>query len=201
MTVHFLLANCTTESVIANWLKQIFTLGIKKHGKAFSYFQISLTLFNAFWGMLLCSVRREKLVEQPDEGCNWGRQGTATCSSSPGREPNCLPMSDLILLFVLMWHAESDLHFLNTTSITISHFNLTEITVAHKGVFFSAYFGKQGDKQWMSAGTGQSACRSGWFQVARRHSVVPHLQQVLQTTDREQTGSLARRHPSLPGKE
>lgn len=161
MTVHFLLANCTTESVIANWLKQIFTLGIKRHGKAFSYFQISLTLFNAFWGMLLCSVRREKLVEQPDEGCNWGRQGTATCSSSPGREPNCLPMSDLILLFVLMWHAESDLHFLNTTSITISHFNLTEITVAHKGFFFFCLLWKAGG-QTMNVCWNGSVCVQIW---------------------------------------
>lgn len=53
----------------------------------------------------------------------------------------------------------------------------------------------------MSAGMGQSACRSGWFQVARRHSAVPHLQLVLQMMDREQTDSSARRRPSLPGKE
>lgn len=48
---------------------------------------------------------------------------------------------------------------------------------------------------------GQSVCRSGWFQVARKHSVVPLLQLVLQMMDTEQTDSLAVRRPSLPGKE
>lgn len=122
--------------MIVSWIKQIFTSGIKKHSEAFSYFQRSLTVSNAFWGMLLCSVGREKLVEQPDEGCNWGRQGSATCTSSPGREPNCLPMADLILLFALMWHAHSTLlHLLNV--ITISHFNLSETTAPYtKRLFF-----------------------------------------------------------------
>lgn len=53
----------------------------------------------------------------------------------------------------------------------------------------------------MFAGMGQSVCRSGWFQVARKHFVVPLLQLVLRMMDTEQTDSLARRHPSLPGKE
>lgn len=72
-------------------------------------------------------------------------------------------------------------------------------SITHRRV--CTYFERLGDKQWMFAGMGQSGCRSEWFQVARKRSVVPLLQLALQMRGTGRTDSLAVRHQSLPGRE